>query len=1110
MSESDVAITISAIDQASDVISGVQGSLQDMQSTAGDMSASMAGMTSSVDASGTALNDMSGSLDGTTQSFAGTMRGMMGLSGVLRMGIMDFEHYHMLHIRMEAATVAVEKAQTAYNKAVAKYGENSTQALIAAQTLQVAQDRLNYYQERSTLNMVNMGLQIPTMISGVMSMAGSFGALSGVFGSATTAIGGVVAALGPIGIAIIAIIAVVALLYTAWTQDWGGIREIVGGSVKTIQGALGGFLDWMKGLASGISNALGGVGYWLQANWKDMLMVGLTGPLGLAMEAWKNNWFGIRDIVTNALSGVQSEITTGLAGIASWVTGALKPISDVFSTLSNDLSRGFLDLFNMGGQVATMFMRGVQNLQLMWKNAWDPMGQGLSGFPNFIKMVQDSFLGGGGFVQAIQTTFSQLPGMITPALSSFGSALSNAFKDVFSGLGGVGKGLAGLFDLSGLQSSISDSFSKVADTVRSQSPLLSAAFTTVKDVVSGNWGKVWIDLGTVTTQIADAFGKAADAVRAQNPLLAAAFSTVKDVLQGNWNKVWSDLGTVVTTAFSQLSSVVSSGIAPIQTALQSGWNTLVTTTSQVWGQIKGTVDSQFPLLGAAIQTGMDLLKGNWGKAWQDLQGIPAAMLGQVQTSIVSPLAAVGKAIADSLAGAVNSAQRTFAGIVNAIATPLNTVASQISDKFPAMATAIQGGTEILTGNWVGGMQKLADAVPGIFGTIGSVIQTALSKVGDVIGTGMTGALQAAHKAFDDFVNSLSAKDPFKAVMNLFTNSLSGMDAVGSHALQGTQTAVTNASSTITSTLSSGTQNWMAPIQGFVNWLIGGSIWPETWDKSVQVLQKFGPQASTILTTTMTQIQSVVQSGLTKLQSIFSQGIATLEAQVRSGAIVLNTLFQPVVQVLNDADVAWQQFYGDLMSEIPQLREMLGKFVRWFTETWTTGMMLVWDKTIDSMAGIRQVMGQMTTEMKEKWSETLGNMIATTTTGFNQIVAEISAAVDAIVARLNAAWQQISKHSIWPDMLNEMLGQTKTTMGQIQGVFHEGLGGSSGIVPLLQGIRPSPNVAVASPNQSQTINIPVSVYLDGQQISTLMEQRLVKTLYRNANRSRRSNVTNLSL
>jgi hypothetical protein len=126
------------------------------------------------------------------------------------------------------------------------------------------------------------------------------------------------------------------------------------------------------------------------------------------------------------------------------------------------------------------------------------------------------------------------------------------------------------------------------------------------------------------------------------------------------------------------------------------------------------------------------------------------------------------------------------------------------------------------------------------------------------------------------------------------------------------------------------------------------------------------------------------------------------------------------------------------------------------------------------------------------------------------VASIEAAVDAIIARLKAAESEISKASIWPDMLNEMLGQTKTGMGAIQDVFASTINGSQGIVPMLQAIKPNITAAVGSGAlgagaQTQSYTIPVSVYLDGQQISTLMQKRLVKTMYQNLGRARRTTV-----
>jgi hypothetical protein len=54
---------------------------------------------------------------------------------------------------------------------------------------------------------------------------------------------------------ILAVIAIIAVLYEAWTNDWGGIREIVATAVKDIEG----FLNQLWNTAQTIWNDITGL-----------------------------------------------------------------------------------------------------------------------------------------------------------------------------------------------------------------------------------------------------------------------------------------------------------------------------------------------------------------------------------------------------------------------------------------------------------------------------------------------------------------------------------------------------------------------------------------------------------------------------------------------------------------------------------------------------------------------------------------------------------------------------------------------------------------------------------------------------------------------------------
>jgi len=143
----------------------------------------------------------------------------------------------------------------------------------------------------------------------------------------------------------------------------------------------------------------------------------------------------------------------------------------------------------------------------------------------------------------------------------------------------------------------------------------------------------------------------------------------------------------------------------------------------------------------------------------------------------------------------------------------------------------------------------------------------------------------------------------------------------------------------------------------------------------------------------------------------------------------------------------------------------------------------------------------------KGSSTLGGMVAETNSAFMNMVASISSAVDQIIARLRAARSEVSGHSIWPDMLNEMVTQTRDAMTDINSEFSRGFESPSGIIPTIAGaggqVAGSGGEGPFTSTSRQEITIPVTVMLDGDAIYRAVERRQVETLSREAGRSRRS-------
>jgi len=116
--------------------------------------------------------------------------------------------------------------------------------------------------------------------------------LAPTFSAIAAALPGLIAAfaplLGPMGI-IMGIAAGVALLYKAWTENWGGIQE----KTKAV-------IDFLKGIPDKVIRLFKGIIDWFKNNW-----ILFFGPAGLVYKAWTENWGGIQDKVGGIVEAIK-------------------------------------------------------------------------------------------------------------------------------------------------------------------------------------------------------------------------------------------------------------------------------------------------------------------------------------------------------------------------------------------------------------------------------------------------------------------------------------------------------------------------------------------------------------------------------------------------------------------------------------------------------------------------------------------------------------------------------------------------------------------------------------------------------------------------------------
>ncbi len=205
------------------------------------------------------------------------------------------------------------------------------------------------------------------------SIATAVGALIPVFaavGPIATAMW--VAITGPIGLVILAILAVVAIgvvLYKHWDEIQAFAASIWGSIKDTISGIVDGIVAWLKGAWDSITATIHGVWEGIRSFLAaHMVLVALvvTGPIGalvvLLAKHWDDikasavavwtaikaaagaAWGGIKSVISGAVDGVTAAVSSAVSGWASLMGGVWNTIKGAATTGWNAIKHAILDV----------------------------------------------------------------------------------------------------------------------------------------------------------------------------------------------------------------------------------------------------------------------------------------------------------------------------------------------------------------------------------------------------------------------------------------------------------------------------------------------------------------------------------------------------------------------------------------------------------------------------------------------------------------------------------------------------------------------------------------------------------------------------------------------
>ena len=262
--------------------------------------------------------------------------------------------------------------------------------------------------------------------------------------------------LNPIGLIVVAIIALVAAIIwvatqTTFFQDvwaavsaffiatwtnvsafftglWQGIIAFLSGAVASVSAAIGAALTWIQSIWSaiwsGISAFFGAIWAGIVAfvtGYINTVLSIITTVVGAISAAWSAVWSGISAFFGAIWSGIVAFVTGYINTVLSIITSVIGAISSIWSSVWGGISSFFAGIW--GGIVSA-----VQSFGGFFKSAFD----GIAGF------VTNAF---SGVLQAVKGPINGIIGIVNSAIDSL-NGISIAIPDWVPGVGGSNFGLS--------------------------------------------------------------------------------------------------------------------------------------------------------------------------------------------------------------------------------------------------------------------------------------------------------------------------------------------------------------------------------------------------------------------------------------------------------------------------------------------------------------------------------------------------------------------------------------------------------------------------------------------------------------------------------------------
>lgn len=387
-------------------------------------------------------------------------------------------------------------------------------------------DKLNGMDESQKKAIITIGLVVAaigpllviigTVISKVgvamqsfVKLAGAFNKIKAAASAGTGIFGKLGAAIGGVSAPVLAVVAVIAVLVTAFVHLWNtneGFREAILGTWEKIKTTVSNFVEGIRERLAALGISFSDIAETIKAIWNGLCAVlapifeGAFNAIANVLQTVLGIITGILDVFIGLFTGNWEQVWTGVKEIFSSIWEGIK---GVFQN-AIDTIRGIADA--VLGWFGTSWNDVWSSVKAFFEGIWNGIASFFSGIWNGIRNTVTTVLN--AIKSVITTVWNAIKTTITTVLNGIKTTVTSVWNAIKSSVTSVLDGIKST--VSSVWNGIKSTISSVVEGIKST---VSSAFNAVKSTATSIWNSIKTAIETPINAARDAVKGAIDKIK---------------------------------------------------------------------------------------------------------------------------------------------------------------------------------------------------------------------------------------------------------------------------------------------------------------------------------------------------------------------------------------------------------------------------------------------------------------------------------------------------------------------------------------------------------------------------------------------------------------------